>query len=146
MLEKSVASRFIWKITETMAWLPVFLPHQPLEFGITGHGLGHAQWCWQVEMGSCASTVWQPSLCTAVAQLPCLLGALIYYLVIFQKLKQVELGQCLDGKVSKENTRARGNVPWVRVRAIIQCGVKDVAFGLIAKSMYGPLVVCGEGL
>ena len=71
---------------------------------------------------------------------------MIYYLVIFQKLKQVELGQCLDGEVSKENARARGNVPRVRAGAIIQHGVKDIAFGLIVKSMYWPLVVCGEGM
>lgn len=61
------------------------------------------------------SVKWEAALAafplTAIAQLPCLLVVLIYYLVIFQKLKQVDLGQCLGGKVSKENTRARGNVP-----------------------------------
>lgn len=36
MSEKFVASRLILTITETMAWLPVSLPHHLLECGITG--------------------------------------------------------------------------------------------------------------
>lgn len=36
VFEKSVVSRLILNITETMAWLPVSCPHHPLGCGITG--------------------------------------------------------------------------------------------------------------
>lgn len=118
LFEKSSVSRLLnFENPLLQLWPGYLCPFPILPGGVTGGMLSidlrdqfeHIHCClqrakWEVGMAPNGSL-------PAKLHLPHSPATAIYCLAVFQGLNHVELGQCLDGEVSKENARARGNVP-----------------------------------